>query len=761
VKDVDTRNGAGVPGIRAHLLQSLRIWRRRLLWQRFLHTLATLGVLALTGYLLSAPASTIMQLGVVLALVFFLQLPLSPAWRRSRPGNFVEHLNRCFPDFEESARLLLAGDDQLTPLQTLQRERVVRVYSQNMARVERWRNPIRYRAAVGVIAACILLGLFSQEVVSLATRFISVEPGVSARRPTDEQTPGLTVISVNIEPPAYMGLEATQTRTLDLEFPEGSRIEWVLDIDSGDRRHALQLSGGEQLPLNRGDDGHLHASAVIRSTDLYRIVDTGAGDERTIGGIHSLDVGRDRPPDIRIIEPRSATLEIPKSGPTRFTSKTLARDDFGLHSVAILASVAKGSGEGVKFRDQKLEFDQVSGTAGSGTYEKDWDLAALGMEPGDEVYFTVIATDNRQPEANTGRSETVIVRWLDDEETGLAADGPGIDFMPEYFKSQRQIIIETEQLLEDRPQLAAQHFKQTSYEIGHAQADLKEKYGQYLGDEFGEGPGEQLGGTHEPASPAGEDHDHQEAAHETDIKSNLNSTADILRLYGHNHGDPEIGPITRRNPVALMKRAVSEMWQAERHLMQAEPDLALPFEYEAYKYLKLARQADRIYVKRLGFEPPPVSEDNRLKGKLDEIASYRTTAPEAQSKITKDPSGQLLLKTVYQLLKKYSLSFELNESERELLHQLSRDFTLRSQSGAALIRHAASLEKLALGGRLDADSCNACLADLESAIWNLIDNGDAQFHYRRAAWFDDDELVDAYIQARENIGAPVGAGDAR
>jgi len=755
VKDADREDAA----VRGQIRQGLRTWRRRLLWQRCLHSAAAVAVVALAGRLLSVPTSTLLLLCAMLALAALLQLRLGTAWRRSNPANFLEHLNRRFPDFEESAGLLLAADDSLTPMQRLQRGRVLLVYRQNLEQVQRWRNPVRYRAALGVVSACLLLGLFSQDLVSLAGRLRNEAAGAAAGRPTGQQTGGLNVVSVKIEPPAYTGLEAEQTRQLDLELPEGSRVEWVLDVDGLDTRYAIRLSGGEELPLERDVDGHLHAGGVISSTDLYRIVGTGAGDEATIGGVYSLTVKLDHPPDIRIVEPQVSALEIPKSGPARFESRALVRDDYGVQTVEILASVAKGSGEGVKFRDQTLQFDQGAETADGWSYGKDWDLESLGMEPGDEVYFTVIATDNRRPQANTGRSETLIVRWLDEDRAGLAAEGFGIDFIPEFFKSQRQIIIDTEQLLADQPRLAAQLFKDTSYGIGRAQADLKEKYGQYLGDEFGEGPGDQLGGAHETSGETGDGHDHHEPAPEAGANKSVNSTADILRLYGHNHGDPEIGPITRRNPVALMKRAVSEMWQAERHLMQAEPEQALPFEYEAYKYLKLARQADRIYVKRLGFEPPPVSEDNRLKGKLDEIRSYRLAAPEAGSGITNNPSDQLLLKSVYQLLKEYSSGYKFNDGERDLLHGLGQKFTLWSQREGVLIRHAATLERLALGANPDTEACKDCRGELEAAVWNLIDDGDARFHHRYTARYDDDGLVEAYMQTRNDPRPPGRTGD--
>jgi len=413
--------------------------------------------------------------------------------------------------------------------------------------------------------------------------------------------------------------------------------------------------------------------------------------------------------------------------------------------------VAKGSGEGVKFRDQKLTFDQSTKTDQGVLYQRDWDLQSLGMEPGDEIYFTVVATDNKQPLANTGRSETLIVRWLEDEKPGLAAEGLAIDFIPEFFKSQRQIIIDTEQLLEDEKNLELQAFKDTSYEIGQAQADLKHKYGQYLGYEVGEGPGEQLGIMHEIAEanrdkPGGDKRGSDEHGHEDEssINTRISTTAEILELFGHDHGDPEIGPITKRNPVALMKRAVSEMWQAERHLMQAEPKQALPFEYEAYKYLKLARQADRIYVKRLGFEPPPVTEDRRLTGELDEILTYETRENADNFKQTGPRADQLLLRDAYHLLSTQARFAVLTEPQQALLTGLSAHLMALSQQRPALIKRAATVEKLMLAGQLQLDTCPDCIDELSTTLWNLMDAGAALFHQGKAAYYNGDDLIQSY-----------------
>jgi hypothetical protein len=737
--------------VRSDVKSCLRRWRQRLLLQRLLSTIAACAVLLVIGRLLATAPVVMLQQVLALCLAAFILLWLSPSWQRLSHGSFLQHLNRRFPDFEESAQLLIRDTPGLTPLQRLQRQRAQAVYRQNLARVERWLPPFGYRPALGVVVICLLLAPFTDQLASLTGRFLSKNLANPALDSLPVSAMSIDNVAVRIEPPAYTGLAVIQSDQLDLEVPEGSRVEWNLSFDTKGDEFALNLTDERQIKLSPVDDGTLFAAASIDKTSLYRIQSLNSSGGQDLAGVYSLVVTPDRAPDIRIIEPEVTALEIPESGPARFTSRALVKDDYGVQTVDILASVAKGSGEGVKFRDQSLRFDNSVETDRGLVYQKEWDLQALGMEPGDEVYFTVMATDNRVPKANTGRSATLIVRWLDDRQSGLAADGLGIDFVPEFFKSQRQIIIDTEQLLEDEARIPAEAFRNTSFEIGNAQASLKEKYGQYLGDEFGEGPAV-------PSAMPGDDHDQHEDGHGPETgaapKADLNSIADIVRLFGHDHGDPEIGPITRRNPVALMKRAVSEMWQAERHLLQAQPALALPFEYEAYKYLKLARQADRIYVKRLGFEPPPVSEERRLTGKRDDVLSYRLPVPEQGQgfKIAGEQLNQAVLKNVFQTLTQYSPAAILSADERGALSRLSRVLTGLSQQQATLIRHAATLEKLAQAGRLNLNDCESCIEDLKTTLWNLIDEDAGQLHQRNAAWYADDGLIQSYRQLR-NTGS--------
>ncbi len=164
-----------------------------------------------------------------------------------------------------------------------------------------------------------------------------------------------------------------------------------------------------------------------------------------------------------------------------------------------------------------------------------------------------------------------------------------------------------------------------------------------------------------------------------------------------------------------MKRSIANMWEAELHLRLADPASALPFEYEALKYLDLARQADRIYTRRLGFEPPPVSEERRLSGELDDIPKRRW-----RRDATPDPAPEALLRELYRLLTGAGPGEALAEDDRELLRRAARLFTERSQQRPALIRQAATLEQLRVVGRLELPACDDCLPALGAATWSLL-----------------------------------------
>jgi hypothetical protein len=325
------------------------------------------------------------------------------------------------------------------------------------------------------------------------------------------------------------------------------------------------------------------------------------------------------------------------------------------------------------------------------------------MEPGDEVYFFAVAQDNREPQPNVSRSDTVVVRWLDEAPEVLGFGDLAIDVMPDYYKSQRQIIIETEQLIADRDLLDEETFAATSRALAESQAALKNRYGQYLGDEFDESlDGDvdlpELAESLEPEAGAEAHDDH--AGHAAPGAEQAGSAEALLARFIHNHESADIGPVSSRNPVGLMKRAVAKMWQSELHLRLSDPVRSLPHQYEALEYYNRAREADRIFTRRLGFEPPPVTEDRRLTGDISDVRSGRVEEASAESE-----SDDQLFRELHDRLSRRSPTEPFDPDELVLLARAADRLQQLSADRPALIKQAARLEQLRAAGG-PADGCD-------------------------------------------------------
>ena len=686
--------------------------------------------------------------GALVALVAwplsYLGLGMLSVYRGISPAVFADHLDRRLPGLEESTRLMLSDPGELAPMRKLQRSRVAKALPSLLADRQRWLPPVTRGATLWVLFAASLVVVLAAP-IRHAILSTSESIAASKRVPTGNGLESiLASIEVRIQPPAYTGIDAQITDTLDLELPEGSHVTWQLEFRRPGN-YALVIGDDTPVAMEPGPGATHVGRARIDRTSLYRIMEMN-GSEQALEGVYTLSVSLDKPPRVRFVEPDETTLGIERDGTTRFNSRVEIRDDFGLGPVEIRASVAKGSGEGVKFRDEVFGFDTQSahdaGEFVESSYSRTWDLESLGMEPGDEVYFFVVAQDNREPEPNVARSDTVVVRWLDEAPEAFTVGDIAIDVMPEYYKSQRQIIIETEQLVADRDQLDAETFAAASRALGDSQADLKNRYGQYLGDEFGES----LDG--EWDVPALDDLPESEAEHEShddhedhDVpgEDEFGSAEALIARYLHDHEAADVGPISSRNPVGLMKRALAKMWQAELHLRLSEPDASLPHQYEALEYYNRAREADRIFTRRLGFEPPPVTEDRRLTGDIDDVRSKRVEETRAV-----DRSGDALFRELHDRLSRRSPTEPFDPDELELLALAADRLQQMSADRPALIKQAARLEQLRVAGGPAVDTCEDCVADAIKTAWSMLSSPRAQPIRGARAVAVDDALIRDY-----------------
>lgn len=534
---------------------------------------------------------------------------------------------------EDSADLLFADAATLNPLQQRQRTHV-------LAMLERAMPELRPRWPRGALALCWIAGL---AIVVLAFGWPRSGPGsVPVRTPVPGSAAAagplrLQSTRLRIDAPAYTGQATLTQNALDAKVAADSRLSWSLRFDRAPDKAWLQFHDGRRLPLSERE-GQWQAQDVARMPLLYRVVSEPALAETRL---HRLDVVADRAPSVRVLEP-TASLVLGTPGQRQWALRFEASDDYGVAAQATLSiTTTQGSGENITFVKRSVTL-AGSGEATARRFAHTLDLAALGAQPGNDVIAQLEVRDNHAPTPQTGRSSSVILR-LPSAEVALGAELEGRikKTLPAYFRSQRQIIIDAEALIRQRPSLAAEDFVKRSDAIGVDQRILRLRYGQFLGEESEGAPkppptsdlptsdaptadGHNDDHEHDHGAQAGAQddhgHDHGSTAN-ADIPPVFGSETDVLSEYGHTHDHAEATTLLDPQTRATLKAALDQMWSAEGELRQGRPEQALPFAYKALGFIKQVQQAERIYLARVGPELPPIDESRRLGGDRAGLAS--------------------------------------------------------------------------------------------------------------------------------------------
>ncbi len=580
---------------------------------------------ALAGLLHHAGAGTP---GSIAGLATGFSLGLFAAWagERRRPvtaGLLAQHLDRALPEMEESASLLVSHVPG-AGLAALQRQRVERRFDAVRARAALPRHEQRRALRLGLPLLAAGAALFA---VPPATRSVGWIEGNSE----DGATLTLKTLAVEITPPAYTGLPPHDAAGSDLEAEEGATLRWRL-LAAGPVQHArLLFSNGDTVALALAPGGAYEATSRAERSTLFRVQLNGADSLALTSDDYRLAVRPDRPPLLTVVRPEPRTVVDPKRLPP-VEVEVLANDDYGVAAVAMAATIASGRGEAVRFRRLRLPFTSRTPRAGHGELLRaTLDLRGLGLGAGDELYFDVEATDRRTPVPNRAHSETMFISIRDSAEAATADVAKlALGAQPEYFRSQRQLIIDTEKLLNEQPRISRADFQERSNELGMDQGLLRLRYGQFLGEEFEE-QRESMGGR-EHAAQQDAPPDKREAPKAGDEVPDKQPGEDTKKAAAkkgtegleHRHDDAENATLLGRSVKDKLREAVGAMWQAELRLRTHEPRAALPSMYQALELIKQVQQDARVYVQRVGFDPPPIDVGRlRLSGKLKDIADRR------------------------------------------------------------------------------------------------------------------------------------------
>ncbi|SOD80172.1 DUF4175 family protein [Spirosoma fluviale] len=532
------------------------------------------------------------------------------------------------------------------------------------------------------------------------------------------EAPSFESASLRIQPPAYTRLPETNSSNLNASSVVGAVLSWRLQFSHTNQLSVRLVNGrGQEIPFRQTGDGYTYQDRLINS-GLYAIKAYWRTDTEKDSVIYQSDFYRlEARPDLAPkIEPDSKelyrfhTIKDPKA----LTVGTRMSDDFLVSNAFLVATVARGSGENVKFREVKFPLSQANFKDAKLT--KTLDLNELKFAPGDELYYYWAAFDNRQPEPNFTKSDTYFLVYKDTtqvEESELAT--MAVNIMPEYFRSQRQIIIDTEKLIASRKRSTSKSgvshaFKSQSNEIGFDQKVLRLRYGQFLGEEFETSAG---GGHIEPTDEGGDPlkgfihaHDtgeeHGEAHHVEEPhhdhgpsgpESDKDPVAALMEQYVHSHDNAETNTFHEESTRSLLKMALEQMWQSELHLRMYEPEKALPFEQKALEYLKLSQQKARSYVKKTGFDPPQTKEkETRLTGEFKNV-----TAAFNQERVYSKERIELLVAQAIGYLDLPALNTQQRQTLQQLGNALANEVV---NSGLQNWSVLASIQKLAGGKAL-------------------------------------------------------------
>ncbi|HST45135.1 MAG TPA: hypothetical protein VLK29_07915, partial [Luteimonas sp.] len=419
-------------------------------------------------------------LGVAATAAAILAARIAWALRALDAAWLVRRLDAHDPRFEDSSALLLEPADRLHPLLRLQRERVrVRLARGTHPDLRRaW--PARRLLAGGTGAALVVAAALAWPPAALPGLAPASRAAVRTRSPVPVT---LRDAHLHVTPPAYTAMPDRDVDGLDARVPEASRLRWRLRFDPQPAGVALHFHDGRRLALRR-DGADWVADATLRKPALYRIVAAHAGAAAVQPDRpHRIDVDADRAPRLRVTRP-GQTLTASGDGLRHWQLAFEGIDDHGVSPRAALRIItARGSGEAVTFDavDRTLT---GTGPARRRAFRHTVDVAALGLGAGDELIVRFSVADNRPGRAQRVDSPSYILRWPSQEASTVSAiDGMVKTVLPAYFRSQRQIIIDAEALLKQKPRLETDTFAARSDAIGVDQRLLRLRYGQFLGEE--------------------------------------------------------------------------------------------------------------------------------------------------------------------------------------------------------------------------------------------------------------------------------------
>ncbi|MBX2945287.1 MAG: hypothetical protein KF725_05600 [Cyclobacteriaceae bacterium] len=717
----------------------LKRMRLRYLWLRLgesvLWAVATMVLIFSVGLVMSLNIEWTVFIATSIGMVVFIGRCLVLGIFSVSDNRLTYFINQHYPQLEESADLLLAQKMDLTPLQQLQRQ-IVLARFEDLSTQIKLPHKLKQASFTLVIAAVLYVGLSSfveqKDPLTINQLVKSGKEQIVAELPAS-----IKKVSISIAPPSYTNLSKRVVTDVNLEVVEGSQVQWSIQFDGNIQNAFLLFSDNDSIALKQVNNDYAGGHYFIRS-GFYQIGWREADEAVKYSDYYKIEVTKDYPPVITVNNVQQFIV-LTQNDKLSVNVNALLTDDYGLKEAHIIATVSKGSGESVKFREEKLLFTAPEKVVGKQfkAYRL-IDLKKLGLEPGDELYYYIEAIDNKMPAPNRSRTDTYFVSLQDTaSDVSFSDGGLGVDLMPEYFRSQRQIIIDSEKLLAEKKKTSKQDFNSRSNELGYDQKVLRLRYGQFLGEEFESGIGiqqnfaeedddhdhddeniaEKYGHVHDKEN----EHNHVQAKTETPQPKHQHHHTDPnkeespLDAFLHAHDSDEEATFFAQSIKMKLKAAITVMWDAELHLRLYDPEKSLPYQYKALNLLKEISQDSRIYVHRVGFDPPPLKEEKRLTGDLSELRN--STYHYELIRQANYPSIRTALSVIQQRIDDPKSKF--SPSDKQVFLKAGQELSVVALQNPKYIEQLSLLKALA-ENELTAPERKLILIKLQKAFWEIL-----------------------------------------
>lgn len=630
---------------------------------------------------------------VVFVLVACVLIVVRQSWKTTIT-TICRYLNFTYPELEESCTLVTKPSADLNLLERLQlhkvEQAVVHLPTQPPLAGQRLKKSGLW--LVVAVALSVVIIFISQRWPSIANGFQPNLSETTAKKfPPEKVLPQISSVSLKIMPPAYTGKPARIHDKFTIEAEDGAVVNWTINTNIPVKNVVLIFNESEKLSLKGNQSTAWKGSRIINKSGFYQVSINGK-----LSDLYQIQVIKDAIPVIHIKSPKQYT-HIDAGEAQRVTVNASITDDYGISNAQIFATVAKGSGEAVKFKDTTFSFG-ISFNQHSKQYnlQRVIDLPKLGMEPGDELYFYLQAQDTHQQKSRTD----VLIVSIQDTAQLLSMDGivSAANIKPEYFRSQRQIILDTEKLLNEKDSITVTAFKNRCNDLGTDQKMLRLRYGKFLGEE-------------DESGTEGEGNEDVTKA------ENFGNAVVIMDAYTDKHDNAEDATFLEPAVKAQLKATLNEMWKAELRLRLFKPQEALPFEYKALRLLKDLQQKSRSFVAKTSYNPPPLKPEKRLSGDLSKIGS---------------PVNQQTLKfeaDKYETLKKAIIVLQqprytaLSTNDKRALQLASQQLASRASSQPGIYLRAVSALRRVINS--NASPSPADQAIIEKAIQQSLPNSKA------------------------------------